>query len=556
MKSFLTKLLLASLFITLAACARTVTPAKPTASPSPTDTLRPRPTVTAAASSTPSQPTLVPTIEAEKIPGLLLSAFSIGTPDPVNGHALRRITGWRNGYNSGKEENGFQGYQWMDSNHLLLFPVVGETQQPNWSTTFARAVVINLNTGKVWLPPDDQPDPGYRTLRILTPRWSPQLGVLVASQNTGQGAAAKPGVATFTPEGGFVARYEGALNSVSPGGTKILVADDTWIDLGSGKTVDFGWGSGATEEKWSPVWSPDENRIYRCCYFYGNAKTSERYTISDDKTIFNRGPWEGGQSLHHTHGTWLTDNYILAQFDGFYTYKDGFIPIFDIAARTFRDLGKLANVPDEFNDLPYVQPSISPKGDYLWLAPGLQPAIDPKGYLVDLKTFKSQLYPSGSLEWSANGEYALVGSQVLTLATKELRPAPAYPESAKGIFVDDDWDPAAGVLASLSVDKTLRHQTLCLLDLNALAYKVIALPPEFSGDEYRPAIFWSPKGDRIALLAGDNSLWQIDYPSLQNLEQITPPLPAAKDVLWSPDGAYLSLVSGADIYVVDTRNTS
>jgi hypothetical protein len=544
-----------SLCIALAACVRSEPSSTPTASPYPTTTLRPSPTVTVTPSSTHSQPTLVPTIAAEKIPALLLSAFSIGTPEPVNGHPLRRITGWSNGYNSGKQENGFQGYQWMDADHLLLFPVVGQTQQPDWSTTFARAVVINLNTGKIWLPPDDQPDPGFRTLRILTPHWSPSLGVLIASEITGEGDAAQAGVTTYTPDDGFVARYAGRLESISPSGTKILVADDTWIDLGSGKSVDFGWGSGATEEKWSPVWSPDENRIYRCCYYYGNAKTGESYTISNDKTIFEGGPWEGGQSLHHTHGIWLTGNYVLAQFDGFYTYKDGFIPIFDTSARTFRNLGKLASVPDEFNDLPYVQPSISPKGDYMWLAPGLQPAIDPKGYLVDLRTFTSQLYPSGSLEWSGNGEYAIVGSQVLTLATKELRPLPAYPESAKGIFVDDDWDPAAGVLATIAADRTLRHQTLCLLDLKALAYQVVALPSEFSGDEYRPTVFWSPKGDRIALLAADNSVWVTDYPALQNLERITPPLPAVQDVLWSPDGAYLSLVSGPDIYIVGTRST-
>ena len=52
-------------------------------------------------------------------------------------------------------------------------------------------------------------------------------------------------------------------------------------------------------------------------------------------------------------------------------------------------------------------------------------------------------------------------------------------------------------------------------------------------------------------MTADGSLWQIDYPALENVEQLTLPMPAVKDVFWSPDGSYLAFVSDKDIYIVD-----
>jgi hypothetical protein len=54
------------------------------------------------------------------------------------------------------------------------------------------------------------------------------------------------------------------------------------------------------------------------------------------------------------------------------------------------------------------------------------------------------------------------------------------------------------------------------------------------------------------MVAEDGSVWQVDYPLLENLEQLTSSLPDVSDLNWSPDGNSISFISGSDIYVVDT----
>ena len=69
------------------------------------------------------------------------------------------------------------------------------------------------------------------------------------------------------------------------------------------------------------------------------------------------------------------------------------------------------------------------------------------------------------------------------------------------------------------------------------------------------------------LVSKDNSLWQIDYPNLDTLEQLTPVMPISTDpadgrnmsvslignVSWSADGDSLAFVGGTDIYIIDMR---
>jgi len=387
------------------------------------------------------------------------------------------------------------------------------------------------------------------------PRWSSDLGVLITSENIQKGNDIEAGVTLYKSEGTFVARYIGKLVDISPSGTKILIEDSTWIDLNSRRAINFNWGLGANTGKWAPIWSFDETRIYRCCYFYGNAITGESYSISDESTILEGHEDNNIQSLHHSHGVWLNDNYILAQFDGFFTYRDGPIPIFDTSARTFRDLGIVASLPEAFNTMPYSRPSISPNRDFMWISPGAQPLNDPQVYLIDLKTFASQLYHSSNIEWSANGKYALLDSQVLTLSNKQLRSLPPLPDSQIRYAINSAWHPVEAVYASITADKSKKNQTLLLLDAEALSYREVKLPTDFLGEYYRPTIFWSPMGMSIALLAADNSLWKVDYPNLENLEQITPPMPDIKDIMWSPDESYLSFITGTDIYIVKVENS-
>jgi WD40 repeat protein len=527
-----------------------------------TSTAHPTTTLPPTATRIP-EPTLILPIDPTRIPGMLQASLSIEALSSFNNHNRRRITGWVNGFNN----NNYGGYQWMDTNHLLLFPVVGESQSPNWRTTLARAAVINLDTGGLWLPPVDYPKSQSRVLGFSLPRWSPKLGVLITTEKTGEGDTAKESVITYKPDGTLVARYDGKLTAISPSNTKILIEDDLWVDLASGKTVDFQWGAGATAEKWVPIWSPDENQVYECCYFYGNAKTGKSYTVSDESTVLEGHPDNNAQSLHHSHGIWLNDSYVIAQFDGFYTYRDGPIPVFDISARTFRNLGALANLPDEFNNFPYTNIYVSPDKDYMWLSPGAQSETNPQVYLVNLKTLKSQLYHVSAIAWSTDGKYALIGPQVLTLSNKQLRPLPSLPDASQSFYgMGYAWHPTRGILASVSADKQ-QNWFLTLLDVETLSYRHLALPSNFDGIYGNSTrIVWSPDGDRLALVAADGSLWQMDYQKLESrLEQLTPPMPGlvpvypggkaprVRNVSWSPDGTSLAFIGGTDIYIVDAR---
>ena len=258
-----------ALCILIVACNRMA--AVPTSTLSPEPTLKKNPSVSTTATVTPTlyqYPTLIPTIEPAKIPDLLNNSLSVETLDAFNGHNLQRITGWSNGFNGGLWNRGSssnaQDYLWMDTSHLLLFPKTGETQEPNWTTINARPVVMNINTGKIWLPPTDRSLNDGRWFNIILPRWSPKLQVLVTGENLGD----EEGVSTFTTDGKRVAHYEGQLVDISPSAERVFIAGDTWIDLTSGKKVNFGWGPGFgyEVERWFPIWSRDENQIYFCCY--------------------------------------------------------------------------------------------------------------------------------------------------------------------------------------------------------------------------------------------------------------------------------------------------
>ena len=97
-----------------------------------------------------------------------------------------------------------------------------------------------------------------------------------------------------------------------------------------------------------------------------------------------------------------------------------------------------------------------------------------------------------------------------------------------------------------------------LLDAQTMSVQEVTLPI------FLREIVWSPDGDKIALIAEDSSVWQIDYPKLENIEQLTSAMPGlvpvqpggrvprVQNVTWSPDGTALAFISDTDIYIVDT----
>ncbi|MBI5951813.1 MAG: PD40 domain-containing protein [Chloroflexi bacterium] len=567
----------------LVACNQTINASTPTLKPSPTQTPSSTmiPTVTATVTRAPyREPTLIPTIEPEKIP-TLLNNLSIETLNTFNGHNLQHITGWDNGFNGGMwhrgSRNSQQGYKWLDSSHILLFPATGETTSPNWNTINVCPVVINIDSGKIWLPPIDRSLNEGRWFSLAIPRWSSELELLV----TGETLDRKEGVSTFTPDGKRVTHYEGELIDISPSAERVFISGNTWIDLRSGKKVDFGWntnglgwdadGVGSNTKRFFPIWSRDETQIYFCCYYYGNAKTGESYTITNGDAIFDGGPFvdEYRRSLGHAYGVWLNDHIVMGRSDVWFFSDLGFIMIFDVVERTYHNLGVVANLPDAFNNS-YSYKSISPNGDYMYVTPGAQSSIDPQVYLVNLKTFESQLYHVSDMSWMANGKYALlhtyhqltngeysVETQVLTLSDKTLRAFPATSNLSRSDWLASDWHLNKDVHLSISIENQyLVVQALTFQPLINQRYEVL-LSSDFntSYQTYPRAVFMSPQNDRIALIAADDSIWIMDYPALENLEQVTPPQENAKDIFWSPDGRYLSYIDGTDIYIVDTIDT-
>jgi WD40 repeat protein len=89
-------------------------------------------------------------------------------------------------------------------------------------------------------------------------------------------------------------------------------------------------------------------------------------------------------------------------------------------------------------------------------------------------------------------------------------------------------------------------QNLELVDAQTMTNQKLALPTTFQ------ELVWSPSGDRIAAVAEDGSVWQVNYPTLENLEQLTPLLPEVSGLNWSSDGNSLLFISSSDIYIVDT----
>ncbi|MBL8062348.1 MAG: hypothetical protein JNK32_04970 [Anaerolineales bacterium] len=532
------------LSVLLISCGQSVahTTTTPLPVPTSTPTLIPTSKVTPTITTLPS-PGVLPTINPTELPNLLKSALSIETVDILNGHRLRRFTGWDYGYEYA-EPYFTDRYQWMDSQHLLLFPKTGEIPDSLYpSTEQKRAVVFNLETGTIWLP-NEQPKAKYRILDISLPRWSPEAGVLISSMIFIDGDFKREGVYIFNADGEFVSVYAGKLHGISPSGNKILV-DDTWIDLKSKKMVDFAWYFGMVET-WLPIWSPDETRVFMCCYFYGNAVTGESYNLLNEDTIFEGKPIEYLQDLSHSTGTWLNDNYVLAKDDGFFTVMSGFedvIPIFDVSSKTYRSLIKVANLPYDLTDVAtrYATKDISPNGDYMWV----HKVYYPTGFLIDLKNFRSWEYAGNHLSWVGNGEYAIIDSKLLlVLSSKELKAMPPDIQC-------NNWHPTKGVCLSLTTNEQ-GTSTLNFLNAQDMSIQKTAL----STPLFNQAI-WSPNGDYIILATEDKALWRIDYPNLENMEQLTHPIADmyVESIIWSPDYEYLSFVGGANIYIADINKS-
>ncbi|MCI0608770.1 MAG: hypothetical protein L0Z71_06875, partial [Anaerolineae bacterium] len=356
-------------------------------------------------------------------------------------------------------------------------------------------------------------------------RWSERLGIIVMAKDDKVGAYAPNG----DPLKSFGKFPEQLGLILSPSETKAMFGA-VWIDLQTGEVVKI-----RSQDKIGfSAWSSDETQLFSCCYHYGNVNTGKGYKFEFDDGLHLTGR---GGSLPAINIVWVSDDtYTLINYD---FRADGFvdIPFIDPVARIYKDIHDLTDIPKE--NYCGGRFLISPDKEHLWTNCGGQ------GYLTTLASFETESYGDLWLtSWSNNSQFALVGEfnsndqQVLSIPSKTLRALSPTPN-----LITLTWHPADGTVAYLTEDGS----TLITMDFESEISQEKTLPSMFRD------LVWSPTGTHISLVATDNSLWKIDYPKLENLEQLAPSLPSyAGFASWSPDSAYLSFISGSDIYIVET----
>lgn len=494
----------------------------------------------------PRIPTYLPTFDSEQLPHLLRDNISINTRFGVNGHIVKQITGWDYGF----RDRPCDPYQWLDSNHLLLHPRAGEGLMPAAGGSSARGdlspepVIINLRSGHLWLRP--LASTPVREWDCNPVYWSQELGVIINQHKYGTVAGpVKEAVFVFTFDGQEVAHYWGKILGVSPSGAKILVDEDTVIDLRENKVTDLAWHMNYDLEGSSRLyWSSDETRLYRCCFYFADLTTGKSYNLEWSEL---RGP--DGKPIPfslmspHVHGQWVrNDTYIFPKWD-YWSFAGDPTVIFSPIEKKYYYVTFTSVSPINPETLIY---AISPDGGYVWIQGYSEVDGAYHSFLVNLNTVEATSYDTqlNDFVWSSNGKYGWTGgyesdnAYILSVASKKLLPFPVNP-----IGEYASWHPKDSVLAYLVED----NQTFALLTANDMTVQEWKLPFHI-GDYY-----WSPDGDRMAFLSTDGSIWQGKYPMFQDFEQLTEPLPAVRDVFWAPDGTAIAFVSGSDIYVFETN---
>ncbi|MBX3046278.1 MAG: PD40 domain-containing protein [Anaerolineales bacterium] len=493
-----------------------------------------------AATSTPiASPTSIPATEeatqALAQPEHVLGALQWSETSFPSGPA-KVLDGWANGLRASDYcETG--PYRWLDSEHLMLFPVVGQTQVnevdfSNWT----HPIVVSVDGSPSWalsLPQE------FCSL----PTWSAALERVIEADEAS--------VQLRTLAGDVTATHPGSLPlSLSPSGLRLL-AGTTWLDLETGQTATLSdaWGAAGF---FKIAWSADELRLFGCCFHYadvgsGDAWEQESY---NELTVVGRGSWPGEEVA--ARALWVSGDEqavidtLAIQFM-LPTSVVTALPVFLPAENSIIDLRTV--LPD---DLPDLCPNrLAPQATALWVscpeqnAGGITPAQD--AYLISLPSLQVTILSTQPqlLAWSADGRYALyrqnsdVATSLWILDTTTIintqLPAPVLDDVA--------WHPER----PLALLFTPGRQDLLVVDAaSSLRRNLTAELP------VRAAI-WQPQASGLVLLAQDGSLWwladALDPDSLP--EQLTPSLPNVHSIRWSPDGRWLAFVSEGALYLIE-----
>lgn len=249
-------------------------------------------------------------------------------------------------------------------------------------------------------------------------------------------------------------------------------------------------------------------------------------------------------------GEWIQKNtYFLAEWSWGEDGDIRYLPMFDPATGTIFDVRSMAGISDEWSCY-YTR--VSPDDKYVWLA-GMDGS-----YLIDLFTFEAQFYSDQDyfyvdyIDWSPNSNFIWIDRpqqedeankyNILSIAEKQARTLPISPLSKS----EHLWHPTENIVVYPARDKN----AFIFLDASTMSFRELS----FKGQESQYTITnlaWSPNGDKLIFITEDHILWQVDYPSLENLEQIMASANTISGAEWSPDGNSIAFVNGSDIYIVD-----
>lgn len=506
----------------------------PTNTPWPTPTIGP----TSTPYSTPlPPPTLIPTIDPALLPSLLSDAFRVEDIGGLNGHALKRVTGWEYGLRS--TPYCVEGpYRWLDDSHLMMLPIVG-LDDAIYITEYTQPIIVSMSTGRVWVPPTNGTLWGCRIAL-----WSEPLQRLIATT--------QQEVVFFTSEGEITNRLPGGLPSgltsdLAPSGLRLLTGA-IWRNLATGQEVNFSEGrtfDPYTESLHNPSWSADETRLFSCCFHYADATTHQFASFSLPPLEL---PGRDGPGPNGIQNWWvLSDTYALAGIDLYESIATTFqpvIPLIDPVSQTYTDLGQIAGLQTN-NDCPFIDIRVAPN-----LAHAAVRCSEMQ--VIDLKTLTVQPIFSrlDLVSWSPDGQYALftIGQGIRWYEPIENGVFALWPVEAGDSYLITDyvirtpiWRPDGKWLAYLSDN----GQTFITLEAATHASRVVLLPQAFV------SLAWNPLSNSLAVVAEDGSVWWVPDPNVDYVEQLTPPLPNVRDLRWSPSGSHLAFVSGPDVYVVE-----
>jgi len=522
----------------------------------PTATFAPSQTPEIRMETTPTiyvPPTLIPTINPESVPDLLSKAISIQASAGINEHSVQKITGWAYGF----RQEACYGYQWLDSNHLLLYPRTGQGQDGfhlGKIDLSSELVVINLTDGRFWLQESLSSTPfSFLGLDCDGIYRSQELGIIISQENSqAVDGSQKEDVIIHTFDGEERARYRGKISGVSPKGTKVMVNDNAIIDLHNNKITNLTWHIDRDKDYSLGIspklyWSSDETQVYRCCFYYANLNTGKSYNFEwGDLHGPDGKPMPLPMNPYHTGGQWVrNDTYFFPSWD-YMSYAGGPTGMFSPTTKKYYFIELSSTPPIDGETRTY---TFSPDGMYVWMR-GINSGYGTAyGFLSNLTTLETTSYDidTNEFEWSPDGKFACLRSSpgnssfplqtnLLSVPNKKLEPI--------NLNSCSSWRPNDHLLAYFAEE----GQVLAIMNPNDMSVKGWKLPSTFIG------LIWSPDGNHIALVAKDGSFWRVDYPKMENFEQLTQPMSFTdvRDIIWSPDSTSIAFVKGSDIYIVDT----